>query len=112
MFEGDLVDDSESEPGATGRLPARRGETVERLEYGFHLLGRNPGAAVGNFDGDLLFSAMQVDVNGFAVAVLHGVLQQVGHYPFQCNRVREVHAGWVVPVQPQVGAFELQVGSQ
>jgi hypothetical protein len=109
VFLCELVRDRKTQTGAVGQLAARRPEAVERPEDSLHFLPGYPGPAVAYLDSDLLLLAVQVDVDRFAVAVLHGVFQQVREHSFQGDRVGKIDAGRVIAMQSQVGPFQFQV---
>lgn len=112
MFQRELVRDSQAETGPAGRKIASRFEAMKRSENCLYFFGRNSGAPVGDFDGDLFFITVQIDVDGFAIAMLYRVLQQILQDSLQRDRICEIHAGRVITMQLQLGPFELQVGSE
>ena len=109
MFDRELACDGKTQAAAAGFAAACPFKAVKRPEDRLDLIGGNARSTVANLNRYGLVSAVEIDIDRRVATVMGRILQKVRQPAFQRHRVSVVDARWIVPMQPQLGAFTFQI---
>ena len=112
MLLSDRLDDRQPETAAARPKFPSGLQSLEWPERKLHLVGRDARAPIADLDGHLGRAAVQGDVDGFALAILPGVLHKVGEDSLQRYRIGEEDAWRIFSLQTQLDSFPFKVACE